>query len=134
MQAIQLLTESERKAALRQAILRRAPGISSDNLDLICDSVNTSRHYFIKSTSKKEKFLNLVTRETIISEESYSFSEVLPLYGNFISPYFEKTGKKRDRKDGYLDSSFSAAAVKIRVGMDNRRFSATYSLVIYLAK
>lgn len=133
LQAIQLLSECERKETLRQAILRRAPGISSDKLDFICESVNTNRRYFIKATSDIDKFMNLVTRETIITEGSYSFSEVLPLYGNFQSPYFEKAGDQRHAKDGNLDSSVSAAAVKIRVGMDNKHFSATYSLIIYLA-
>lgn len=132
MRAIHLLPKSERKAALREAILRRAPGISSDCLDCICDSVNSQRSYFIKTTANKQKFLNLVTRETIIGDNVRSFSEVLPLYGCFQSPYFEKIGDKRQSREGDLDSSGPAAAVKIRAGTENKRSLVTYSLIIFL--
>ena len=134
MQATQLPPVSERKLALRQANLRRVPGISSVHLDFICESVNTNRRYFIKSTANKQKFLNLTTRETIITRDIRAFSEVLPLYGSFRPPYFEKIGESRTSMEGELDPSIPAAAVKIRAGMENQRSSATYSLILYLAE
>ena len=134
LQATQLPPVSERKSALRQAILRRVPGISSAHLDLICKTVNPNRRYFIKSTASKQKFLNLTTRETIITKDIRAFSEVLPLYGSFQPPYFEKVGERRTSREGELDPSIPAAAVKIRAGVENKYSSATYSLVIFLAE
>ncbi len=134
MQAIHLLPESERKFALRQAILRRAPGIPPDQISCICESVNTNRPYFIKPTTNKQKFLNLATRETIITENTRTFSEILPLYGNFKPPYFERVGERRLSKEGTMDPTLPAAAVKIRAGTEHQRSSATYTLIIYLAE
>lgn len=132
MRAIHSLPKSERKVALRKAILRCVPGIPSDFLDCICDSINPQRSYFIKSTTERQKFLNLVTRETIIGENVRTFSEVLSVYGRFQSPYFEKIGDKRQSIVGDLDISGPAAAVKIRAGIENRRPLVTYSLIIFL--
>lgn len=126
--------EPDRKSALRQTILRLVPGISSEYVDCICESINVNRRYFIKSTSNKQKFLNLVTRETIITKDTRAFSEVLPLYGDFKSPYFEKIGEERYAIDGELVAFRPAAAVKIRVGTENQRTSTTYSLIIFLAE
>lgn len=134
MQAIQILSESERISSLRQAILRRAPGILPEHLDLICNSVNTKRRYFIKATSNIEKFMNLVTRELIISDDSRIISEILPIYGSFDAPYFEKIGTERRIVQGNFNSSVPAAAIKIRVGVDGNYLSSTYSLIIFLVK
>ena len=134
MQSLDLLSRMKRKADLRQAILRRAPGISSEQVDFICNSVNINRCYFIKSTTNREKFMNLVTREMIITDEIRSFTEILPIYGRFKSPYFEKTGSARRSASGSIDPTFPAAAVKMRVGIDNGYTSVTYSLILYMAK
>lgn len=127
-------TKSERIASLREAIIRRAPGISSKQLDFICNSINIDRRYFIKSTTSRDKFLNLVTREKIITEDRKMICEVLPLYGSFQSPYFEKIGSHRRIEYGKLDPSFSAAAIKICAGKDALRSSVSYSLILYMAK
>lgn len=134
MKAKDLQPETDHKLVFRQTILRLAPGISSESLDCICKSINVNRRYFIKSTSSKQKFLNLVTRETIITKDTRAFSEVLPLYGVFKSPYFEKIGDQRFSIDGELETLRPAAAIKIRVGTENQRTSSTYSLIIYLAE
>lgn len=134
LHALHLLSKSEQIASLQQVILRRAPGISSKQLELICNSINTNRRYFIKSTTDKDKFMNYITREMIISDEKRMFSEVLPIYGQFQAPYFEKIGSDRRSVNGELDPSFSAAAIKIRAGIDNQRSSVTYSLILYMAK
>ena len=133
MQVTHLQSKLERKAILRQAILRRSPNISSDCLNMICDAINIDRRYFIKSTNDKQKFLNLITRETIITEDVRAFSEILPLYGSFQSPFFEKIGEKRFYREGNLDITGPAAAVKIQVGSERKRPSVTYSLLIYSA-
>lgn len=133
MRVTHLQSKKERKAALRQAILRRAPSISADCLDKICESINVNRSYFIKATADKQKFMNLITRETIITEDVRAFSDILPLYGSFQPPFFEKSGCNRFCKDGFLDTTGPAAAVKIRVGSEKKRSSVTYSLLIYLA-
>jgi len=127
-------SENERIASFRQAIIRRAPGISSKQLELICNSVNTRRRYFIKATTKFEKFMNLVTRETVITDDTRIISEVIPIYGRFRSPYFEKIGANRRSATGEIDPLFSAAAIKMRAGLDNQYSSVTYSLILYMAK
>ena len=86
----------------------------------------------IKHTVSKQRFLNLATRETIVTADNRTFSEVMPLYGSFQCPYFEKIGETRFSREGSMDPSVPAAAVKIRAGTENQRTSATYTLLIYL--
>lgn len=130
---LQFMTEAERKEMLRRAILHRAPNLSSRSLDCICNSVNTQRRYFIKHTSNEQKFLNLATQETIVTKDNRVFCTVLPIFGEFTCPYFERIGERSSSREGKINLSLPAAAVKIRIGYEqqNKYAAATYFLLLF---
>ena len=131
MRKIQKLTLSERSDALRSAILRRSPDIARDRLAYICGNVNSRRPYFIKCVSTSNRFLNMVTREIIVTEDFNSISEIIPLYGHFQCPFFEKTATTRRCIPGHMERDDPSAALKIRTARENGVLSVSYFIIIY---
>lgn len=128
------LTDKERSDFLRRAIRRRSRyHISEERLDHILSRLNIRRPYVLKTTTRPEKFLNIITAERIATGRHYVLSEIIPIYGIFTSGYFERLSPMPASSGaGYIDARYNAAAVKISLFQNGTDIAfATYTLVLY---
>ncbi len=117
---------------LKKAIHGKYNYIPLCRLDDILQHLNPCRRYFIQATRDPQKFLNIISSETIVTDDSRIFSETSPIYGKFTPGRFTNLTGDKTITDGTLDEATPAAALKSTFG--NRYFadnSVSYTLVIY---
>ena len=123
---------SEALSRLKSAIQGKCHYLPLSRLEVILQNIDPHRRYFIQATRNPQKFLNIISSETIVTEESQIFSETTPIYGTFLPGRFTNLDGDKEIVDGSLDASAPAAALKSTFG--NRFFSSaaiSYTLVIY---
>lgn len=130
------LTDEERSEFLRRAIRRKSRyRIPEEGLDHILSRLNIQRPYVLKTTTRPEKFLNIVTAERIATGKHCVVSEIIPIYGTFTPGYFERLSPQPPSAvTGFIDARYNAAAVKIALFRSGTNSAfATYTLALYEA-
>ena len=118
---------------LRKAIQRKCLHLPACRLNKILESIDPNRRYFIQATTSPQKFLNIVTAETIQAEGTQFVSDTTPIYGTFSPGRFMNLQGNKTILSGSMDECIPAAALKSSYGnrfMENQSV-LSYTLVIY---
>ena len=122
----------ERVHTLKEAIRGKCNHLPQHRLDSILKAVDPSRKYFIHATRDPQKFLNLISSESIVTKDIRFLSESSPIYGVFTAGTFSNLHGEKEIIPGRICEKTPAAAIKISFG--NRFFpkaAVSYSLVIF---
>ena len=118
---------------LRKAIQRKCSHLPASRLDKILEKIDPNRRYFIQVTNNPQKFLNIVTAETIQSDGTQFVSDTTPIYGAFSPGRFINLQGNKTLLSGTIDEGAPAAALKSSYGnrfLENQTV-LSYTLVIY---
>lgn len=97
---------------LRTVILSKISDVSEENVQIICRKIDLNRQYYVKATRNPKRFLNLIVEENVERTNESQQSRCSFIYGNYIpSFFFEHNGVRRAR-EGWIDETLPAAAVK----------------------
>ena len=121
----------QKRVKMRQIIHHRAKNIKADDLDRILDAIDYDRQYFVKITSKPQKFKNIVVNEIIKNSDNDIHSESFRIYGNFTSGLYQKTETGLVSKPSELNESKPAAALKYTKIVSANSIRSTHEIVIY---
>lgn len=134
MQKLSKLTQEEKVSALRNAILQKCQNqISGAQLQQIIDNINVERPYFIKATSKCQKFFNMVTEELIATSDRKTISYIKAFYGRYRQGSFYKVGHVSEFLNGLIDCRYGAAALKVTINQAaGEPPGVTYTLILFL--
>lgn len=128
-------TTSKKTQSLKKAILSICNNIPPSRLNCILEKIDTSRRYFIQATRNPQKFLNIVSSETIVTDDTRVLSETTHIYGDFIPGRFTNIQGTKHISHGSIAEQIPAAGLKSTFG--NRYFpndTISYTLVIYEPK
>ena len=99
----------------------------------IMETIDPNRRYFIQVTNNPQKFLNIISAETIQADGKQFVSDTTPIFGIFSPGRFMNLAGKKTILTGSINEQIPAAALKSSYG---NRFMAdkavlSYTLVIY---
>lgn len=127
------VSSSTREAhPLRLAIQGKCQHLPPSRLNYILEKIDPFRRYFIQATRNPQKFLNIISAENIITEDSHVISETTLIYGAFTPGRFVNLNGVKNITAGSIEEQTPAAALKSSYG--NRFFTSgavSYTLVIY---
>ena len=117
---------------LKNVILSKIPSVSDENIQIIFNSVDLNKQYFVKATRNPNKFLNMIVEEDVARPGESFLGQCLLIYGDFNPGRFEERNGERCIRKGRINHYSPAAAIKTVVFSDDRSCQKTeFFLVIF---
>lgn len=97
---------------LRKVILSKVSDVSDENIQIICRNIDLNKQYFVKVTRNPKKFLKLIVEENVKRANEFQQGSCFYVYGKYIPGFFFEQDGIRQMREGWIDETIPAAAVK----------------------